>query len=184
MAIQAKLVTAEELERISFGDKHVELVRGAIVEEPPAGYKHGGVGMSLAWRLGAFVERNNLGRVYLAETGFLLSRNPDTVRAPDISFVTTARLAQQQGKAGFFDGAPDLAVEVVSPGDTDTEIQEKVLEYLTAGTRLVWVVRPRFKTVAVYHSPTDVHMLTAEDALDGAEVIPGLAIPLEAVFKD
>ena len=183
MAVQTRLITAEEFERLPFSERHVELVRGEIVEMPPAGYEHGGVGMSLAWRLGAFVEQNSLGRVYLAETGFILSHNPDTVRAPDISFVSAARVAQQKRRAGFFDGAPDLAVEVVSPDDTDTAIQEKVLEYLNAGTQLVWVVRPRFKTVAVYRSLTNVRMLTAQDTLDGAEVIPGLAISLREVFK-
>ncbi len=139
--------------------------------------------MALAWRLGAFVEQQNLGRVYLAETGFLLSHNPDTVRAPDIAFVSAARVAQQKRQAGFFDGAPDLAVEVVSPDDTDTAVQQKVLEYLNAGTQLVWVVRPRFRTVAVYRSLTDVNILTAQDTLEGGEVLPGLAIYLREVFK-
>ena len=183
MAVQTRLITAEEFGRIPFHDKHVELVKGAVVEMPPAGHFHGGVGEEISWRLGAFVHQNELGQVYLAETGFVLSRNPDTVRAPDISFVAAARVAQQKRQEGFFDGAPDLAVEVVSPYETDSEVQEKVLEFLDAGTRLVWVVRPRFKTVTVHRSPTDVSVLTHQDRLEGEQVIPGFAIPLGEIFE-
>lgn len=150
MAVQTRLITAEELERMHFGDKHVELVKGEIVEMPPAGHFHGGVGMSLAWRLASFVEQNKLGQVYLAETGFVLSREPDTVRAPDISYVSSERVAMQRRREGFFDGPPNLAVEVVSPADTDTEVQEKVVDYLNAGTKILWVVRPRLKTITAF----------------------------------
>lgn len=182
MAVQIKLITAEELERARQNDKHVELVKGEIVEMPPAGHYHGGVGMSLAWRLAAFVEPNKLGQVYLAETGFILSRNPDTVRAPDISFVSAVRIAQQERQEGFFGGAPDLAVEVVSPDDTDTVVQEKVLDYLNCGTKLVWIVRPRLKTITIYRSPTEVRVLTLTETLGGEDVIPGFVVPLREIF--
>ncbi len=183
MAVQTRLVTAQELERMPQNDRRVELVKGVIIEMPPAGNAHGGVGMSLAWRIAAYVEEHALGRVYLAETGFILSYNPDTVRAPDIAFVSARRLEQQTREAGFFDGAPDLAVQVVSPDDTDTEVQEKVIEYFNAGSKLVWILRPRFKTVTVYRSPTDVRVLTRQDTLDGQDVLPGFGVPLADVFK-
>ena len=183
MSLQTRLISARELERMAQTDKRVELVKGEIVEMPPAGHEHGAIGMSLSWRLAAYVEEKGLGRVYLAETGFILTRDPDTVRAPDAAFVSAARLAGQTRSEGFFDGAPDLAVEVVSPEDTDTEVQEKVLEYLAAGTRLVWILRPRFRTVTAYRSPTDVRVLTARDSLDGQDVVPGFAVALVEIFK-
>ncbi len=182
MAVQTRLVTAEEFARMSFPDRHVELVKGEIDEMPPAGHEHGGVGMALAWRLARHVEQKSLGKVYLAETGFILSHNPDTVRAPDVAFVSARRADEQKRRTGFFDGAPDLAVEIVSPDDTDSQIQDKVYEYLEAGTSLVWIVRPRFKTITVYRSLTDVRVLTGKDALDGDEVIGGLQIPLAEIF--
>jgi Uma2 family endonuclease len=183
MAIQTRLITAEELERMPDEDARIELVKGEIVKRSPAGHEHGGVGMSLAGRLWEFVERNKLGRVYLAETGFILSRNPDTVRAPDAAFVAAARVAQQKRREGYFDGAPDLAVEVVSPDDTDIEVQEKVLEYLEAGTRAVWVVRPRLKTITIHRSPKEVRVLTVNDMLSGEDILPGLSVTLSEIFK-
>jgi len=182
MITQTKLMTAIELEHMP-NNEHIELVKGEVVQMTPAGHEHGTVGNRLAWRLGAFVEQNKLGLAYLAETGFILSHNPDTVRAPDIAFVTAARAAQQKRRQGFFDGAPDLAVEVVSPEDTVEEVDTKVLEYLQAGTRLVWIVHPRTQTITVYRSLDKVHVLTAADTLDGDDVLPGFAVAVKEIFE-
>lgn len=183
MLVQTRLVTAEELERMPQHDAHIELVKGEIVTMPPAGHEHGRVGQWLSWRLAAFVEQHKLGQVYLAETGFILSRHPDTVRAPDAAFVFASRAAQQKRREGFFDGAPDLAVEVVSPEDTVEQVDAKVLDYLQSGTKLVWLVHPRTQTITVYRSLDKVRALTLNDTLDGADVLPGFAVAVQEIFE-
>lgn len=183
MITEIKLITAEELELIPQNDAHVELVKGEIVKMPPAGHEHGEVAGTMFAVIHTFVRRNKLGKVYAAETGFILARNPDTVRALDAAFVSAARAAQQTRRAGFFDGAPDLAVEVVSPEDTIGEIDARVIEYLDAGTRLVWIVHPRTRTITIYRSLDDVRVLTANDTMDGGDVLPGFAVAVKEIFE-
>ena len=118
---------------------------------------------------------------FLAETGFLLARNPDTVLAPDISFVRTERLPTAAAE-GFFPGPPDLAVEVISPGDRRTEIAQKVRRWLGHGTRLVWVVDPVARTVAVHEPSGTVRLLGTEDRLTGGDVVRGFAVRVRELF--
>jgi Uma2 family endonuclease len=177
-----KLVTADELLMMPDDGFNYELVKGELKRMPPTGREHGEVTMELAAPLHRYVKLNQLGRVYAAETGFKLESNPDTVRAPDIACVRAERI-QATGRAqGYGEGAPDLAVEVLSPGNTKREMAEKVEEYFAAGARLVWIVNPKSKTVTVYHSPTDIIMLTEKDTLDGGEVVPGFQIPVSEIF--
>lgn len=183
MTTQTRLMTAEELERMPQGDAHVELVQGEIIKMTPAGHEHGEIAGAIFLRIGEFVRQSRLGKAYAAETGFILSRDPDTVRAPDAAFVTAERAARQTRREGFFDGPPDLAVEVISPADTVEEVDAKIHEYLQAGTRLVWVVHPRTRTVTAYRSLDNVRVLTANDALDGADVLPGLTIAVKEIFE-
>src|SRR3989440_521132 len=132
-------VTAEELLTLSIPDKRVELVRGMLVVREPAGYAHGRVAMNLAVRLATYVEGARAGQVFAAETGFTLARGPDTVRAPDVAFVTHERLPPPS-TTGYPALAPDLVVEVLSPDDRPGEMLGKVADWLSAGTRIVWVV--------------------------------------------
>ena len=118
----------------------------------PAGNEHGKIAMSVAWRLAQHVEAHGLGAVYAAETGFRLASDPDTVRAPDAAFVCQARLDAVGAVAGYWPGAPDLVVEVVSPGDRYGEVAEKVADWLAAGTQMVVVVEPQQRTVAVHRT--------------------------------
>ena len=148
----------------------------------PAGDEHGLVGMELAIPLGSHVKKNKLGKLYLAETGFIIKTNPDTVRAPDIAFVRMERIKDAPGIKGYRSAAPDLAVEVVSPGDTVSEVEEKVAEWLAGGARMVWVVSPKLHTVTVYRSLTDIVTLTMNDRLDGADVVPGFQINVAEIF--
>lgn len=103
------------------------------------------------------------------------------MRAPDASFVAAARMPRQVS-AGFFPGPPDLAVEVVSPGDSYSDVHEKALSWLAHGTRAVWVVDPGARRVTVYRSPGDVRALAADETLTGDDVVPGFAIPVHALF--
>lgn len=127
---------------------------------------------------------NNLGRTYAVETGFWNSRNPDTVRAPDAAFVNRERIEEVGPITGYFPVAPDLAVEVLSPNGTHARVTEKALEWLKAGCRMVLVVDPERRAVAVYHSRSEIHILTAEagDRIDGAGVVPGWKLPLAELF--
>ena len=138
--------------------------------------------MRIAARLFQHVEAHNLGTVYAAETGFQLAQDPDTVRALDVAFVSRQRLVAVEEVEGYWPGAPDVAVEVISPSDRYTDVEDKVVEWLEAGSRMVIVVNPRQRLVTVYHSRTDIVMLTEEDTLDGGEVVPGWQLPLKEVF--
>lgn len=182
MTIKEKLYTAEELLRLPDDGKRRELVRGEIREMAPAGNEHGYVALKIGRLLGNHVADNDLGRVYAAETGFKISSDPDTVRAPDASFVSRERLEKSGHVEGFWPGAPDLTVEVVSPGDTHAEVVEKALAWLDAGCRMVIVAEPERKVVTVYRSRDDIHILTADDAVDGADVVPGWRLSVAEIF--
>jgi len=181
-ATLTKPVTADELLAMPDDGYRYELVEGELRRMSPAGDEHGQVGMELAIPLGSHVKKNELGKLYLTETGFLIRTNPDTVRAPDIAFVRMERIKQTPGIKGYRVGAPDLAVEVVSPGDTVNEVEDKVAEWLEGGARMVWVVSPKLHTVTVYRSLTDIVTLTAKDKLDGGEVVPGFQISVTEIF--
>jgi Uma2 family endonuclease len=177
-----KPVTANQLLAMPDDGYRYELVKGELVRVAPAGSEHGEVAMDLAGPLHQYVKKHNLGKVYAAETGFKLESNPDTVRAPDIAFVRLERVKRTGRPKGFWPGAPDLAVEVVSPRDTVSEVEEKVAEWLAGGTRMVWVVSLKLRTVTVYRSLTDIVMLTEKDKLDGADVVPGFQMNVAEIF--
>lgn len=182
MSATIQLMTAEELLKLPRGSSRYELVNGELKQMSPAGHTHGRIAARLRVALGQHVEEHNLGEVYAAETGYQLRSNPDTIRAPDVSFIRLARVAEVGETKGYWPGAPDLAVEVVSPGDTVAEVEEKVAEWLAAGTPLVWVVSPKLHTVTVYRSLTHITALTQNDTLDGGEVVPGFRCPVAKLF--
>ena len=173
-------MTAEELLRLNLPNKRTELVHGVLVVREPAGYQHGDVAMRLAAAIFTHVEAHGLGRVFAAETGFTLARNPDTVRAPDVAFISTARLPEPPPR-GFAELAPDLAVEVLSPDDRPGEVLAKVGNWLTAGARLVWVVDPVRVLARAYRADGSESMLDEMDALRGEDVLPGFEYPLSAI---
>jgi Uma2 family endonuclease len=175
-------MTAAELARLPSNGLRHELVRGELRTMAPAGGEHGAIGLNLAGPLHAHVKANQLGVVLAAETGFQITSDPDTVRAPDIAFVGRDRIPATGIPKSYWPGAPDLAVEVVSPSDTVYEVDDKVLDWLEAGTRLIWVVNPKQRTVTVYRSLTDVTILREADHLDGEGVVPGFRIPVREIF--
>ena len=172
------LFTADELLRLSTTGRRYELVKGELFEMPPAGARHGDVAMEIGALLRNHVRANQLGKVFAAETGFILRRNPDTVRAPDDSFVSQERLPEGDLPIGYMDLAPDLAVEVLSPTDRASEVREKVADWLRAGTRLVWVIDPATRSATAYRSLEDFQELSESETLDAREVVPGFACPV------
>ncbi|MBA3714556.1 MAG: Uma2 family endonuclease [Pyrinomonadaceae bacterium] len=182
MTVTTQLMTAEDLLKLPQDGFRYELVEGELKRMPPAGHEHGDVTMNIAAPLHRHVKSNGLGKVYAAETGFLLQSNPDTIRAPDAAFVRRERV-EQVGKArSYWPGAPDLVVEVISPGDPVSQVEEKVQEWLKFGVRLVWVVSPKLRTVTAYRSLTDVVVLTEKDTLDSGDVVPGFQISVAEIF--
>ncbi len=183
MTTQTRPITADDLLRMPDDGFRYELVEGNLREMAPAGHQHGRIAINVSTPLAQHVKANNLGVVYAAETGFKLASNPDTVRAPDVAFVRRERVESVGDSEGFWPGAPDLAVEVVSPGDRYTDVEEKVFDWLDAGARLVIVANPRKRLVTVYRSLTDVVVLTEADVLDGGDVVPGFAMPVKDIFS-
>jgi len=143
----------------------------------PAGFEHGSIVMNVTLALGGFVKQHRLGRVAGSETGFRISRDPDTVRAPDVAFVRAERVPAEPVR-GYFQGAPDLAVEILSPNDLASQVLDKVHQWLEAGCLIVWVVDPERKTVTVYEAPDRAVTLAEGDELSGGDLLPGLRLPV------
>ena len=160
------------------GEGRRELIYGEVIEMAPAGEEHGYVEHEIDVYLGVYVKANDLGRVYPGDTGFLLASDPDLVRVPDVAFVRRERVVRTPK---YYPGAPDLAVEVVSPGDSYSDVNEKVKMWLEHGTVEVWVVDPRRKTVQVFKQGTDV-TLNKGDEIDGGDLLPGFRLPLGKIF--
>ena len=180
MAETRTLITAAELEGMSFPDERVELSEGELIRMPPAGFEHGYVIAGLTFALTQYTNEHHLGVVLGADVGYRLDEH--TVRCPDISFVPESRIKAEGIPAGFFPGAPDLAVEVFSPTDSKSDLFKKIQEYFRAGTRLVWALFPAIKQVYVYHGPKKVTILGAGDTLDGEDLLPGFSIAVEKIF--
>ena len=175
------LMTAEELWLVSIPDKRVELVRGVLEVREPPGYTHGRVTVNLAVRLGAHIERARSGHVVVTETGFTLARGPDTVRGPDLAVVRADRVPTPEPR-GFLELAPELVVEVLSPGDRPGEVLTKVADWLTGGARLVWVVDPERRVARVYRGDGSEAIVAAGEALDGEDVLAGFSCRLSEVL--
>ncbi len=173
MTTQA-LVTAEALWLLPDDGNRHELIAGELRTMSPSGEAHGGIAATFTTYPNVYVMARRLGRVFAAATGFLVATDPDTVLAPDVAFVRAERLVA--APSGYHRGAPDLAVEIVSPNDRYTEVDEKVAAWLDHGTRMVVVVNPRRRELAVHRSVTAVRQLTIEDRLDGDDVVPGWSL--------
>ena len=148
----------------------------------PAGEEHGGIVANLTGHLWSFVRAQKLGKLYGAETGFQIAHDPDTVRAPDVAFVRAERVPADPVRS-FFQGAPDLAIEVLSPSDRASEVLDKVHQWLDAGCLAVCVVDPEKHSVSVYQHPDRAITLAAGDELDGGDALPGFRLPISEVFS-
>jgi Uma2 family endonuclease len=149
MTTESNLMTAEELYDLPDREMPCELVRGERRMMTPAGYDHGRIESKLAYALSHCVVQNSLGAILTSDTGFLLARNPDTVRAADVAFLRRDRVDPPDRQGPYYPGAPDLAVEIVSPTDRAGEIDEEVQDWLNHGCQVVWLANPTWRTVTV-----------------------------------
>ena len=182
MTVSTKLMTADELLRLPDDGKRYELVEGTLNEMSPAGTEHGLIAMKAGVILYQYAHERGLGEVFAAETGFVLSSEPDTVRAPDVAFVAADRLPSDGLPAGYLRLVPDIVVEVVSPSDTAYDLRSKVYAWLDAGCRLVWVVYPATRSVTIFRSRQDVRALGEEDNLDGSPVFDEFNVEVSNLF--
>jgi len=182
MTTAIQQLTAEELLLMPDDGFRYELLKGELRKMAPASHAHGRITMNISGPLDYHVRANHLGVVFAAETGFKITTTPDTVRAPVVAFVSQERIEQAGDVKGYWPGAPDLTVEVVSPGDVYTEVEEKVIEWLEAGARIVIVINPRKRVVTVYRSLTDIVVLKEDETLDASDVVPGWAMPVKNIF--
>jgi Uma2 family endonuclease len=181
-AVHAPPVTADELLAMPDDGLRRELIDGEVHVTPPPGEEHGAIAAEILVSLGSHVRAHGLGRVFAAETGYRTGSNPDTVMAPDAAFVSRERIEQAAIGRGYRAGAPDLAVEVVSPGDSFVEVEAKVARWLAAGCRMVIVVNPARRAATVYRSHDEITLLSAGDVLEGGDVVPGWTLPLRELF--
>jgi len=176
-------LTAETFAELPDNGLKEELVSGWIVSEAVPGGAHGRVMVTLGSLLHQFVRMHLLGVVYCGNSGFVLSRSPDTVRGPDISFLRMTRVQHLDNKRGYIPGPPDLAIEIISPSDRPNDVHAKVGDYLAAGCTLAWVIDPDARQVWVFRSLLSPVILTESDTLEGEDVLPGFSIPVRAAFE-
>jgi Uma2 family endonuclease len=176
-----KTMTADELCRSSIPGKRLELVRGRLVVREPPSTRHGAVSANLAFELTAFVRSKRLGQIFAQDTGFKIDHDPDTVRGPDVAFVSLQRL-DRVPEEGYAELAPELVVEVLSPSDRAGEVLAKVADWLAAGTRLAWLIDPRRRQAQIFRADGSVALIEEDGELEGEDVLPGFTCRLSGVL--
>jgi Uma2 family endonuclease len=183
IALAQKTWTEAEFMALSKDGGRYELVDGDVVTMSNSGLEHGEIGLLLGGRLIFYVREHKLGSAFDSSTGFRMQSG--NVRSPDVGFIAKARLqGLKRPPKGFFEGAPDLAVEVLSPSNTLEEIHNKIVEYFENGTRLIWVINPQEYYVLVYHTSSPDVFLRVGDDLDGEDVVPGFSMAIAELFAE
>lgn len=178
------LITAEELMELPHGEGfRYELINGELEKMASPGAPHGRITLRLTLPLGQFIWDHGLGEIFAAETGYKLTSNPDTVLAPDFSFVSKQRLEELGETTGYIPIPPDLAVEVLSPSDRPAKVKTKTLRWLGYGSKQVWIVNPQDRTVTVHRSPTDSKTFSGDDYLEAPDLFPGFRLSLDRIFS-
>ena len=181
--VDVMLMTPDEFLVYPLSDVKAELVRGELRVTPPPGGPHGRAATNLILLLGAYLKGRGLGWVYADGVGYELLELPRTVRVPDVSFVRAGRLPKEGIGPGLLKLAPDLAVEVLSPSESASELEETLDDYRACGTPLIWVVDPARRTVMIVASDAPVRWLREDDALDGGDVVPGFSCQVAELFE-
>lgn len=176
------LMTAEELMNLPDDDLRHELINGELITMPLPKAPHGRAATRLGGRLLQFVGDHDLGEVCIGDVGYQLTWNPDTALGPDISFISKQRLKEMGEVEGYWQGPPDLAVEVLSPGDRRGKVNKKISLWLRSGAKQVWTVDPKQRTVTVYRSESDTTTFSDSDYLESHDLLPGFRISLDKIF--
>ncbi len=178
-----KIWTEVELQALPDDGYLHEVVDGALVMSPKNNFQHGDICIRLATALNVFVRDRKLGVVLDSSTGFWMQNR--NCRAPDISFIAKARLrGLKRAPAAFFEGAPDLAIEVLSPSNTSVEISERLADFFTSGTQVAWIIHTDGQFVEICHSPVQRKILGSGAALNGEQLLPGFQYPIADLFKE
>jgi Uma2 family endonuclease len=180
-AVTPQLLTAQAFWQLPETEQQRELVQGEVIETMPPGGRHGIIALVLGARLHTWAQQGSSGYVGV-ESGFILSRNPDTVRAPDVFYVRAERIPEGGVPEAFWDMAPDLAVEIVSPSESAAEVRDKVRDYLSAGTPLVWVIYPHSQEVMVHTPDGAAQTYSGQDVLQHADILPGFTCVAADLF--
>jgi Uma2 family endonuclease len=184
MATTTRLYTIDDIIRFEHEGRHYELLEGALIEMSPASWDHGVVAGNLFGFFWSYVREHRLGVVVAAETGFILHRDPETLLAPDVAFIQSERLPDSDDRGGPFSPiAPDLVVEVLSPSNRAGEVNAKILAYLQAGVRLVWVADPHAKTIIAYSPDEPVRIYKQNDEISGNPVLPEFRVAVAEIFQ-
>lgn len=176
------LLTAEDLLRLDSQGVKGELIKGVLYERMPSGGRHGEIAVALATEFRIFARPRRLGRVGGSDTGVLLERDPDTVREPDVYFISAERLPLDVSVSGYYEVVPDLVVEIRSPSDSLTEFNAKIAMWLGEGARLVLAIFPATRTARVHRPDGSTLDLAKDDVFDGEDVLPGFTCPLKDIF--
>lgn len=182
MVTAVQHMTADELLQLPDDGNCYELIKGELITMSPPGFQHGRVAMKIASHLDQHIKKYKLGVVCAAETGFKIASEPDTVRTPDTAFISMERVNEVGDTVKYWPGAPNVAVEVVSPNDNYSHVEDKVNGWLEAGTELVIIVNPLKRIVTVYRSRTNIVMLTEDETLHADDVVAGWSIPVKEIF--
>ncbi len=176
-----RLYTIDDLAAIEEPGRY-DLIRGELLKMPPAGGDHSEIGVNLIYLLWGHVRHEGIGRVYGPDAGFVLARDPDILLSPDAAFVRSERLPPSGSRQGFLPIAPDLVIEIVSPSDRSSTVDAKVVEYLRAGTRLVLVVQPELRSIAVWTPDRRARVYGEAEEIDFDDVLPGFRLRVADVF--
>jgi Uma2 family endonuclease len=176
-----KMITAEELYCLPDLGR-CELVEGRIEPKTLTGDEHGAVELNIAAPLKAYADKNNRGKVRVGEVGIYIKRDPDTVRAADVLYISKKRY-DKRTLHGYLDVSPELVVEVLSPEDRWTSVTEKLADYFKVGVTTVWLADPKTRSIFAYRSLTDVRQFKEGDTLSAEDLLPGFSLPVEDAFR-
>lgn len=178
-----QLLTADDLLRLHSEGVKGELIMGVLHKKLPSGLEHGQIVANHLMVLGPFVKARRLGRVFGSDTGVQLERGPDTVREPDVAFISAERMPLDLRERRYAQVVPDLVVEIVSPNDRPVPVFDKAQMWLRHGVRLVWITDPEARTITALPQSGPPRVFTYADTLDAGDVLPGFTCRVQDIFE-